>query len=68
MTGPADPDRRQFFRRFAGDVVRGAASVVGAVEELRDRSAAEASSLLRDEPDIEPDTQPDAQPGVQRDE
>jgi methylthioribose-1-phosphate isomerase len=53
LTGPSDPDRRRFFRRFAGDVVRSAASVVGAVEELRDRSAAEASSLLRDEPDGE---------------
>ena len=53
MTGPSDPDRRQFFRRFAGEVVRSAVSVVGAVEELRERSAAEAASLLR--PDPEPD-------------
>jgi methylthioribose-1-phosphate isomerase len=53
MTGPTDPDRRQFFRRFAGEVVRGAVSVVEAVEELRDRSAAEAASLLRDEPEID---------------
>jgi methylthioribose-1-phosphate isomerase len=43
---PADPSRRQFFRRFAGDVVTSAAQVVGVVSELRDRSAAEASALL----------------------
>jgi methylthioribose-1-phosphate isomerase len=45
---PTDPSRRQFFRRFAGDVVTSAAQVVGAVSELRDRSAAEASALLGD--------------------
>ena len=45
----ADPTRRQFFRRFAGDVVTSAAQVVGAVTELRDRSAAEASVLLGDQ-------------------
>jgi methylthioribose-1-phosphate isomerase len=50
MTTPQDPDRRQFFRRFAGDVARSAAQVLTAVEDLRERSAAEASSLLRDEP------------------
>ena len=43
---PTDPSRRQFFRRFAGDVVTSAAQVVGVVSELRDRSAAEASVLL----------------------
>jgi methylthioribose-1-phosphate isomerase len=43
---PPDPTRRQFFRRFAGDVVSSAAQVVGAVTELRDRSAAGASALL----------------------
>jgi methylthioribose-1-phosphate isomerase len=42
----ADPTRRQFFRRFAGEVVTSAAQVVGAVTELRDRSAAEAAALL----------------------
>jgi methylthioribose-1-phosphate isomerase len=44
----ADPTRRQFFRRFAGEVVTSAAQVVGAVAELRDRSAAEAATLLGD--------------------
>ncbi|HEY4227224.1 MAG TPA: S-methyl-5-thioribose-1-phosphate isomerase [Candidatus Limnocylindrales bacterium] len=43
---PANPDRRRFFRQFAGEVLTSAAQVVGAVSELRDRSAAEASSLL----------------------
>lgn len=42
----ADPTRRQFFRQFAGDLVTSAAHVVGAVTELRDRSAAEAGILL----------------------
>ena len=43
---PIDPTRRQFFRRFAGDVLTGAAQVAGVVADLRDRSAAEASALL----------------------
>ncbi len=41
-----DNDRRQFFRRFAGELITGAGHVVGAVTELRDRSAAEAGVLL----------------------
>jgi len=45
---PADPSRRQFFRRFAGEVLTGAAQVVAVVGDLRDRSAAEAASLLTD--------------------
>jgi len=51
MTQPAppDPSRRQFFRRFAGEVLTGAAQVAAAVEDLRERSAAEASVLLGDE-------------------
>jgi methylthioribose-1-phosphate isomerase len=44
--GRADPTRRQFFRRFAGEVVTSAAQVVGVVTDLRDRSAAEAAQLL----------------------
>jgi methylthioribose-1-phosphate isomerase len=43
-----DPSRRQFFRRFAGEVLMGAAQVVAVVEDLRDRSAAEAAGLLAD--------------------
>ncbi len=46
----SDPTRRQFFRRFAGDVITSAAQVVGVVSELRDRSAAEASTLLGQAP------------------
>ena len=41
-----NPTRRQFFRQFAGDVVTSAAQVVGAVADLRDRSAAEAAAML----------------------
>ena len=41
-----DPTRRQFFRQFAGDVITSAAQVVGAVTDLRDRSAAEAQAML----------------------
>lgn len=44
----ADPTRRQFFRQFAGDMITSAAQVVGAVSELRDRSAQEAGALLGD--------------------
>ena len=47
---PADPGRRQFFRQFAGEVMSSAAQVVGAMTELRDRSAAEASVLLGEPP------------------
>jgi methylthioribose-1-phosphate isomerase len=49
-----EPSRRQFFRQFAGEVVTGAAQVVGTLTELRDRSAAEASVLLG-EPLANPD-------------
>ena len=48
--GAGDPTRRQFFRRFAGEVVTSAAQVMGAVTELRDRSASEATALLGTEP------------------
>jgi methylthioribose-1-phosphate isomerase len=43
---PADPSRRQFFRRFAGEVLTSASQVASVVADLRDRSAAEASELL----------------------
>lgn len=46
MSDQADPSRRQFFRRFAGEVITSAAQVVGAVAEIRDRSASEAAVLL----------------------
>jgi len=56
-----DPSRRQFFRRFAGEVLTGAAQVVAVVEDLRERSAAEAAVLLADgsspvvgEPGVDP--------------
>ena len=47
-----DPTRREFFRQFAGDLVSSAAQVVGAVTELRDRSASEAAALLGDPPAV----------------
>ena len=48
MSGsPPDPSRRRFFRQFAGEVVSSAAQLVGAVAEVRDRSAAEAQAMLR---------------------
>jgi methylthioribose-1-phosphate isomerase len=48
--GVPDPTRRAFFRQFAGDMITSAAQVVGAVTELRDRSAQEAAVLLGDAP------------------
>ena len=50
--GPADPDaakrlaRRQFFRSFAADAMKAAATVVGAAGALREGSAGMASALL----------------------
>ncbi|HEX5240150.1 MAG TPA: S-methyl-5-thioribose-1-phosphate isomerase [Candidatus Limnocylindrales bacterium] len=47
--GPGqEPTRREFFRRFAGDLVASAAQLSKVVGELRDESAAEARSLLAD--------------------
>jgi methylthioribose-1-phosphate isomerase len=48
VTTPADPSRRAFFRRFAGDLIASAAEVTRVVGDLRDHSAAEASALLHD--------------------
>jgi methylthioribose-1-phosphate isomerase len=45
---PTDPSRRRFFRRFAGEVLTGAAQMVAVVGDLRERSAAEAAGLLGD--------------------
>ncbi len=51
-SSPVDPDdarrlaRRRFFRSFAADAVRTAATVVGAANALRDQSAEMAGSLL----------------------
>ena len=46
MATPPDPNRREFFRRFAGDLVTSAAQLSRSLAELRDQSAAEASALL----------------------
>jgi methylthioribose-1-phosphate isomerase len=43
---PADPSRRLFFRRFAGDVVSAAANVFGAAQILQQQSAEAARELL----------------------
>lgn len=48
MTTPADPSRRAFFRRFAGDLIASAAEVTKVVNDLREQSATEATALLRD--------------------
>ncbi len=42
----ADVARRQFFRRFAGDVVNTAATVVGAAQALRETSTLAAQAIL----------------------
>jgi methylthioribose-1-phosphate isomerase len=50
-TPGADPDaadvgRRRFFRQFAGDLINGAAGVVGAAQALQRASAEAASAIL----------------------
>jgi methylthioribose-1-phosphate isomerase len=44
-----DPTRRQFFRQLAADALTSAAQVVAVVEDFRERSATEASSMLADD-------------------
>ncbi|HEX5588743.1 MAG TPA: S-methyl-5-thioribose-1-phosphate isomerase [Candidatus Limnocylindrales bacterium] len=64
MSGsPPDPSRRRFFRQFAGEVVASAAQVVGAVAEVRDRSAAEAQSLLSGDAPVNATARPGSRPG-----
>lgn len=46
QAGGADLARRRFFRQFAGDVVHGAATVVGAAQALQRASAEAASAIL----------------------
>ena len=52
MTNPdedpvgADVGRRRFFRQFAGDLIQGAAGVVGAAQALQRASAEAASAIL----------------------
>jgi methylthioribose-1-phosphate isomerase len=48
LTTPIDPTRREFFRRFAGDLIASAAEVSKVVADLRDQSASEAAALLGD--------------------
>lgn len=54
---PADPvdlGRRRFFRQFAGELVQGAATVVGAAQALQ-RASAEAAGALLDPGSLEAD-------------
>ncbi len=43
---PGDPDRRRFFRQFAGDVFASVGSVLGAAQSLQAQSAEAARELL----------------------
>ena len=43
---PPDPNRRRFFRQFAGDVMTSMSSVIGAAQLLQQESAAAARELL----------------------
>lgn len=45
-TQPSDPGRRDFFRRFAGDVVTSVGTVLGAAQALQQQSADAARELL----------------------
>ena len=47
----ADLGRRRFFRQFAGELIQGAASVVGAAQVLQRASAEAASAILEGDPD-----------------
>jgi eIF-2B alpha/beta/delta-like uncharacterized protein len=44
-----DPDRRRFFRVFAGDVVSSVGAVIGAAQTLQQQSAEAARELLGDD-------------------
>src|SRR5688572_11695295 len=44
--GAADVGRRRFFRQFAGELINGAAGVVGAAQALQRASAEAASAIL----------------------
>jgi methylthioribose-1-phosphate isomerase len=46
----ADLGRRRFFRQFAGELIQGAASVVGAAQVLQRASAEAASAILEGDP------------------
>ncbi len=52
-----DPDRRKFFREFAGDVMSSVGSVIGAAQVLQQQSAEAARELLGTGP--EPGAGPD---------
>lgn len=52
---PPDPDRRRFFRQFAGDMATSVGSVLGAAQLLQQQSADAARELLGGEPLLPPE-------------
>ena len=58
----ADLGRRRFFRQFAGELIQGAASVVGAAQVLQRVSAEAASAIL--DPDTPGTTATDTAPAA----
>jgi methylthioribose-1-phosphate isomerase len=51
---PPDPDRRRFFRQFAGEVVTSVGSMMGAAQTLQESSAEAARELLGSPPQTAP--------------
>ena len=49
---PADPNRRRFFRLFAGDVASSVGSMIGVVQALQETSAEAARELLGADPAV----------------
>ena len=47
---PPDPDRRRFFRRFAGEVATSVGSMMGAAQTLQASSTEAARELLGSPP------------------
>jgi methylthioribose-1-phosphate isomerase len=58
----ADLGRRRFFRQFAGELLQGAATVVGAAQVLQ-RASAEAAGAILDPASVEPGLAPSDVPG-----
>jgi methylthioribose-1-phosphate isomerase len=54
---PVDVGRRRFFRQFAGELIHGAAGVVGAAQALQ-RASAEAASAILDPSSVAPAAAP----------
>ena len=52
---PPDPDRRRFFRQFAGDMASSVGTVLGAAQVLQQQSADAARELLGGESLLPPE-------------